>query len=753
MTSQKTMIDQTVRHYRITTKLGEGGMGEVYLAEDTKLNRRVAMKFLPESLSSDNDARELLLREAQAASKLSHSNIVTIYSIETSEGRDFITMEYVEGEELDAYCRAKSPSLDEILGLATGIVAGLIKAHQMGIVHRDLKPGNVLIDADARAKICDFGLAKIEGVSKLTQSGSTMGTLSYMSPEQALGSEVDHRSDIYSLGVILYELVAGRPPFKEPNEAAMIYSIVNEQPEPLARYKADVPEELQRLIAKCMSKRPDERYQSAADLRTDIKKLKTSLQSGKCEELSDERQVPRSIAVLPFSNMSADPDNEYFGDGLAEELINALTSLQRLHVAARTSSFAFKGKDIDIRDIGRQLNVDAVLEGSVRKAGKRLRITAQLINVADGYHLWSQRFDREMEDVFAIQDEISEAIVATLKVTLDGGRGAAHVARPTTNVEAYNLYLKGRFAWSKRTAADLRESIAFFDQAIAIDPNFALAHVGLADSWSLLCSYHILAPKDSIPQAKVAAAKAMELDPNAAGAYEARAHVRILDDWLWAEAEREFRRAIEINPGYATAHQRLALLQSLTGRLDEAAEQIARAQLLEPLSLIIGCDAGLISYMGQDYERAVQQCQRVLAMNDGFGVAHFVMGLTQEGLGDFEKAVASLHRVKTALGATTVISGALGHAYASAGQVDEAQMILEEINELAESRYVSPYGVATIHLALGNKDAAYEALEESVTQRSVWLVHLHLAADPRLAPLRGEARFTRLLQLLGLQVR
>jgi TolB-like protein/predicted Ser/Thr protein kinase/Tfp pilus assembly protein PilF len=742
------MFGQRILNYRLDRKLGAGGMGEVYLAEDTKLKRQVALKFLPESLRNNTEARERLLREAQATSKLTHPNIVTVYAIDEHDGRDFIAMEYVDGSPLDDYVRDHQPSMRDILGLAIGIANGLDKAHKAGIVHRDLKPGNVLIDADGRAKIVDFGLAKLEGAEKLSQTGSTLGTVAYMSPEQAQGRDADHRADLFSLGVILYEMIAGRRPFHEDHEAAIIYAIVNEEPEPLARYKSDVSDELQQIVGKCLAKRPNERYQSAADLITDLKKAKRRRETG--EPAGAKDQGLRSIAVLPFANMSADPDNEYFGDGLAEELLNALAGIQQLRVAARTSSFAYKGKDIDIREIGRQLNVAAVLEGSVRKAGNRIRVTAQLINVADGYHLWSQRYDREMEDVFAIQDEISDAIVAALKVTLAGKEKRQLTTRPTDNIEAYNLYLRGRYLWSKRTAEDLRGSITQFERAIELDPAFALAHVALADSWSLLCSYHILAPAESIPQAKIAAAKAMEIDSALAGAYEAKAHVRILDDWRWKDAEREYRHAIQLNPSYATARQRLALLLSVTGRTDEATDEISRAQLLEPLSLIINTDAGLISYIRREYAQAAEQCRQVLAMNDGFGVANFVLGLALEGLGEYDRAVAALHKAKSALGATTVISGSLGHAYARAGQAEEAQMILEEISELSSKRYVSPYGVGLIQLALGQADAALKSLQDAVEQRSVWLVHLHMAADPRLESLREDGEFQRLIPKLGL---
>jgi len=441
------MIGSTISHYRIIEKLGQGGMGEVYLAEDTKLDRRVALKFLPAALQKDAQARERLLREARATSKLDHPNILTVYDVRLEDDRGFIALAYVDGVSLSDYAAKEHCDLARTIDVALQVARGLKHAHELGIVHRDLKPSNILVDGSGRARILDFGLAKVRGYSKLTQTGSTVGTIAYAAPEVAEGGEADVRSDIFSYGVMLYELVAGALPFPGEHEAAIVYAILNEEPRRLSEQRADAPEALQAIIDRCLAKVPSQRYASCAELVADLE----ALRGGAATKPQAESDRLPSIAVLPFTNMSADPENEYFSDGLAEDLINALTNLKQLRVVSRTSSFAFRSKETDIREIGRRLSVDTVLEGSVRKAGKRLRITAQLVNVRDGYHLWSERFDREMEDIFAIQDEISQAIVDALKITLVGARDASKVKRPTESIEAYNVALRGRYFWSKRT--------------------------------------------------------------------------------------------------------------------------------------------------------------------------------------------------------------------------------------------------------------------------------------------------------------
>ncbi|KPL03963.1 MAG: hypothetical protein AMJ90_02570 [candidate division Zixibacteria bacterium SM23_73_2] len=449
--------------------------------------------------------------------------------------------------------------------------------------------------------------------------------------------------------------------------------------------------------------------------------------------------------------MSPHKDQEYFCDGMAEELINALTKIEKLQVASRTSTFQFKGEAHDIHEIGTKLKVQTVLEGSVRKAKNRLRITAQLVNVADGYHLWSEKYDRDMEDIFSIQDEISLAIVDKLKVKLLGGEKKNLVKRYTDNIEAYNLYLKGRYFWSKRTEQGLKKGIEYLRKAIEKDAHYALAYAGLADSYSLLCSYHILSPKESIPRAEEAATRAMEIDDALAEAYEALAHVRILYDWNWSEAKQEFKRAIQLNPGFATAKQRYSLLLTVMGQLNEAIAQIKQAQELDPLSLIINTDVGLISYIARMYDRAIEQCRNVIDMDPNFGVAHFVLGLAYEQKEVYEDAIAEFKKGISASGGITVMIGALGHTYGVSGNRDEAQRVLAELKELSKQRYVSPYSIATIYIGLGEKDQAFEWLQKAYEGRSVWLIHLHLKVDPRFDNLRSDPRFTVLLKKIGLE--
>lgn len=429
-----TMVD----HYRIADKIGAGGMGEVYLAEDTRLNRRVALKFLPAHLAEDADVRARFTREAQAAAKLDHPSIVTIHEVGEHLGRPFFAMQYIDGKTLHEHSQNQSLPVAQIVQLISQVSDGLAKAHTAGVTHRDIKSANIIVDGDLRPKILDFGLATIQGGEMLTKVGSTLGTVAYMSPEQATGREVDHRSDLFSLGVVLYELIAGRTPFKRNNDAATLHAIVSETPEPLARYKSDVAPELQRIVSKTLAKNPAERYQSASDLSADLKTVLRAAETGEYRTTGKVALSRPSIAVLPFTNMSADPENEYFSDGLTEELLNVLAKNSELKVTGRTSSFAFKGKQEDLRGIGQKLGVETLLEGSVRKSGNRVRITAQLVSVADGFHLWSETYDRVLDDIFAVQDDIAKAVSKAMHVTLVG----VVEEKRTVNPESYALILR-----------------------------------------------------------------------------------------------------------------------------------------------------------------------------------------------------------------------------------------------------------------------------------------------------------------------
>ncbi|MFQ5641986.1 MAG: protein kinase, partial [bacterium] len=521
------MIGKTISHYKIVQKLGGGGMGIVYKAEDTKLKRTVALKFLPQDLTRDQEAKERFLHEAQAASALDYPNICTIYEIdETEDGQMFICMAYYEGATLKLLIDNCQLTIYQSIEIAIQVAQGLAKAHEQGIIHRDIKPANIMVTRDGVVKIVDFGLAKLAGVTQITRTGTTMGTVAYMSPEQTRGETVDQRTDIWSLGAVLYEMLTAQLPFRGDYEQAVVYSILNEEPEPLAELGIKVSAKLEQIVAKALAKSPDRRYQKMKEMLTDLRVLKKESEAESTKEVLTKKKPALSIAVLPFVDMSSQKDQEYFCDGMAEELIDAMTKIEGLQVVSRSSAFQFKGESPDIRKVGEKLNVNHVLEGSVRKAGNRLRITAQLINVEDGYHLWSEKYDREMEDVFAIQDDIARTIVSTLKIKLVGEQEAPLVKRHTDNLEAYNLYLKGRYFWNKRHEGGMQQAMEYFNQALEKDPAHALAYSGLADCFIILGFYTYLPPKEAFSKAKALAQKALEIDDTLGEAHTSLGFVR-----------------------------------------------------------------------------------------------------------------------------------------------------------------------------------------------------------------------------------
>ena len=541
--------------YAVTAKIGEGGMGEVYRAHDTKLDRDVAVKVLPDKLANDAGALRRFQQEARAVAALNHPNVVTIHAVGESDGVHFLAMELVEGRVLSELIGGEPLSLGRFFEVSVPLADALATAHDEGITHRDLKPANVMITAAGRVKVLDFGLAKFVGMrheleatlsAPLTEHGAAVGTFPYMSPEQLEAKVVDHRSDIFSLGVVMYELIAGCRPFVGDSGPSLASAILRDDPPSLAVARAGLPAALVRLIGRCLEKVPDRRYQSAAELRRELEATRRDHESG----VTVSAALPtrdKAIAVLPFTNMSADPENEFFSDGISEEIINALGRIEHLHVAARTSAFSFKGQQVDLRDIGTQLNVHTVLEGSVRRAGTRLRITAQLVNVADGYQVWSERYDRELEDVFAIQDEIARTIVERLKVALIGEVVTPMVKAATANLEAYELYLRGR-ALLYRRGLSVPQALECFTQAVALDPDYAQAWTGLADAHTVLGQYGFAHPATTMPQAKAAALRAVELDDTLAEAHGALGGVLLLHDWDPDAAERALARAVALNP-------------------------------------------------------------------------------------------------------------------------------------------------------------------------------------------------------------
>jgi serine/threonine-protein kinase len=716
------MLGKTISHYRILEQLGAGGMGVVYKAEDTKLGRTVALKFLPPDLTRDSEAKKRFIQEARAASALDHPNICTVHEIdETAEGRLFIAMACYEGESLKAKIERGPLKLDEALDIAVQIAQGLAKAHERKIVHRDIKPANVLITKDGLVKIVDFGLPKLAGRTKHTRTGATPGTASYMSPEQLRGGEADHRSDIWALGVVLYEMTTGETPFKGEYEQAVSYSIVNEPSKPIRNLRPEVPAEMERLIEKTLAKDPNERYQKTTELLGALQALKRRFESRAADAgHSDEKSIP-SIAVLPFTNMSPDPENQYFGDGLAEELINALAQIKGVRVAARTSAFRFREEEVDIREIGEKLNVGTVLEGSVRKAGSRLRITAQLINIEDGYHIWSERFDREMRDIFDIQDEITRAIVDQLRVELVGPKDRPLVSCCTENLEAYSAFLKGRYYWNGLAPEGWQKSLELFQRAIELDPSFALPHAWLSIHYGSQAFWGDVAPKDVTPKVRAEAERALELDENLGIAHCQLAWAFWFIHWDFRSTERQFKRTLELDPGSALGRTNYALFLACRGRKEEAIREARLSLRLDPLSSLVAAWAASVFYGVGEIEESIDTSIKALAMDPDHWQLYLHLGMAYLHASMVEKAAAAWEKAVDLSGGASVALGWLAAAYYLLGKSPEADRLLARLNERAKQAYVSPLFFAWISVARGEPKAALAHMERAIQERDCFL--------------------------------
>ncbi len=744
------MIGKTISHYKIIEKLGEGGMGVVYKAEDTKLKRTVALKFLPPELTRDPESRKRFIHEAQAASTLEHNNICNIHEIdETEDGQQFIVMAFYAGETLKQKIKRGPLSIDQAIDMAIEIGAGLAKAHAAKILHRDIKPANILVTNDNVVKIVDFGLAKLSGPTQLTKEGITLGTAAYMSPEQARGEKVDHRTDIWSFGVVLYEMLTGEIPFKGDYEQAVVYSILNEEPEPMENLRNDVPTELQQVVKKAMQRDAGERYQHAHELLAELESAKKKLESKKVEVRGKQEKPSPSIAVLPFVDMSPQKDQEYFCDGIAEELINVLTNIQELRVVARTSAFSFKGKDLDVREIGKKLNVETVLEGSVRKAANRLRITAQLVNVADGYHLWSEKYDRELEDIFAIQDEISLAIVEELKIKLLGDEKKALVKRHTDNLEAYNLFLKGRYYFNKQNPGGFEKAIQYFEQAIEKDPNHAVAFAGLADAYWWGSFFGDLRPRQTYPKAREAAKKAIEIDDTLGEAHASLASIHTFYDWDWEAAEREFKRALELAPGSSYTRVYYSLYLNLKRRHDEAVAQAKKAQELDPLSSFSNTHLGHRLWQARRYDEAIEEFEKWLVIEPNDGFAHLHLGVLYQEKGMIEEAIAEIEKgVELSGGVAIGVKNAI-MTHFRFGSRDVAERLFDDLKERARHEYIPPICFVYVHLVRGETDQAFEWARKAYEERDGFLVWLRVTPFDSLH-LPSEPRIDELMDRLGL---
>jgi serine/threonine protein kinase/tetratricopeptide (TPR) repeat protein len=786
------MIGQTISHYRIVEQLGAGGMGVVFKAQDSRLERAVALKFLPEKLAQQPQALERFRREARAASALNHPGICTIYDIGEQDGRAFIAMEFIDGETLRTHIHGKPLPLQELLELGIETAEALEAAHAEGIIHRDIKPANIFVTKRGRAKVLDFGLAKLvpkgvadsEGEQQDSSSivGIISGTPSYMSPEQVRGDGLDPRTDIFSLGLVLYEMATGRQAFSGGTGGMIIEAVLTRPPVPVRSINPAIPSKLEEIIDKALHKDRDQRYQHAADLRTELQRLRREIDSGSRAEDEGERsaaisntgplsstgeQVPRtstsitrafrpervsktidSLAVLPFDNASRDPEYEYLSDGITASLINILATVPKLRVMAQSTVFRFKGRGIDPQAVGRDLNVRAVLTGRVMQSGGSLRIGAELVDVATGSRLWGAQYDRKPGDIFAIQDEISNEISEKLRLQLTRAQKKRLTRRHTEDPEAYRIYLKGRHHWNRWTEEGFYKAIEYFQQAVEKDPAYALAYAGVADSYVLLGWNSYLPPEDAFPKAKAAALKALEFDPDLGEAHTSLAAVLWLHGWQWQEAQKEFKRSLELNPTYPTANHWHAEYVMTMGRHAEAIAKIKDSQTLDPLSLIINVAIGWTHHMGRRYDEALEQLLQTVELDPNYPVTYWILGLVHRTMGRYELAITEGEKAVNLSGGSTLMRAALAHSYGKAGRRREAMQILDDLTKLAKHKYVAPHFVAGIHIGLGENDRAIEYLEKSCEDHSHWLIYLHL--DPSMDDLRNDPRFQDLLQRVGL---
>lgn len=779
------MIGETILHYKILEKLGEGGMGIVYLAEDTNLKRNVAIKFLPKHIAANADERKRFEVEAQAAASLNHPNIATIHAIEQSNDQSILVMEFVEGKTIKKLVEQDGGSftIKKVLEIAIQVCEGLNAAHEKGIVHRDIKSDNIILTPRGQIKIMDFGLAKVKGGGGLTEIGSTVGTAAYMSPEQAQGEEVDLRSDIFSFGVVLYEILTTRLPFNAEHQAALVYSVINETPQPIARFNSNVSLELERIVFKALAKDKEERYQHVDDIIADLRRERKNIEYVKIDHDSlrstpsqvNSRQPEKnirsfyipsvilillavaaayfvffgqvseinSIAVLPFSIASSDSSAEILSDGVTEGIINNLSSIPSLTIMSWTSVSHYNSQNADIREVGKRLNVAAVLVGRIIQQGDSYNISVELVDAGNERHLWGAQYNKQAKAMYTLQGELSKAISDQLQVKLTGEEEQRLTKNNTENSEAYILYLTGNYFLNKRTRDAIRKGIDYFNQSLEKDPNYALAYAGIANGYGLLAGNYYISPKEGYPKEREASLYALKLDNKLAEAHASLADVLNNYDWNWEEANREFRKALELNPNYATAHHWYAMALATQGLFDEAISEIKRAQQLDPLSIRIIQNVGFIYYQSRQYDKAIEQMQKAIDIDSTFPFGN-------SNLGDCYFMMKQYDIAYNSYGAEVRLTGDSTNIYllacvdAVTGKKKEAMELREKLKEISTRMFVPTSYFAFIEIYLGNKDKAFAFLQKSVEEKDPYMINLKV--EPKFDPIRSDQRFTTLLK-------
>jgi eukaryotic-like serine/threonine-protein kinase len=809
--SGDNLLGSRIGPYSIQKQLGAGGMGEVFLAEDVRLGRKVALKLLDPSLTGDGQSRLRFLREARLAATLDHPNICTIHEVGEARGRPFIAMQFVEGETLRQSIGGRPMSLESLLSISLQVADGLAAAHAQGIVHRDIKTGNIIVTPRGQAKILDFGLAKLlerdggEAGTDMTMSGAVIGTPTSMSPEQARNEQVDHRSDIFSFGVVMYEMATGHTPFNGKTRADVISGLLREAQTPAADLNSEIPARMSTLIDRALAKNPPDRYQSVPEMVVELRQVVSDVGGldrlfNSAESLRDvaplvpfrrlallgplgrgmqsrtaavlfgvmvlliagvalaiyysRREQPqpatpiKSIAVLPFKPLNPESRDEVLELGMADTLISKLSRIKQVTVRSLSAVRQYTAVNQDAVAAGREQKVDAVLEGNVQRSGDKVRVTARLVRVADSEAIWTDQFDASMTDIFAMQDSISERVVRALAVKLSSEEKSLLTKGNAQNPEAYRLYMLGRYQLEKSTDDGTRKALENFRQAINSDPSYALAYVGLADAYIALGAFNALSPRETFPNAKEAVLQALQLDEHLAEAHVSLANAMFLYDWNWAGAEDEFKRALAINPGYSDAHQMYGFFLSSKGRSDEAVREMQQAQELDPLSLPKITAVGEALYMARRYDEATAAFQRALEMDPNSGFAYWALGRAYTEKGMYAEAITAFQKSIPLSGDSPDEPASLGCVYARSGRRAEARKIVEDLKKLAKKKYIAPTVFAELYVALGDKDQAFDWLDKAYDAHDFILVSLKV--EPTFDNLRSDARFTALLKRIGL---